>query len=147
MVSEITYSYNSKMDLSGSPTIRSSQDAVNIFLSKWETNHLEIQESCYLLLLNRANKVKGCVLISKGGHSGTVVDAKMIFSIALKTMSASIVLAHNHPSGNMQPSAADLQLTKKLKSAGEFLDMPLLDHVIISPYGNAYYSFADSGTL
>ena len=89
-----------------------------------------LHEEFWILLLNKANKVLNKVLISKGGQSATVVDAKVIFKAALEHNASSIILAHNHPSGNLKPSQADLDLTKKLKSAGNLLDINVLDHLV-----------------
>lgn len=145
-VSEISFRYEQRVFLTESPTIRSSQDAETIFRRRWQIGTMSMYESSYILFLNRANKVKGINLLSVGGMSGTVVDAKQIFARALATMSASVILAHNHPSGNLQPSGADISLTKKLVEAGKVMDLPLLDHLILSPY-DGYYSFADEGRI
>lgn len=102
-------------------------------------------ESFYILLLNRANKIIRHVEISEGGISGTVADPKKIFKMALENNATSIILSHNHPSGSVKPSDADIRLTKKLKSAGEMLDVPVLDHIIIGD--EKYYSFADEGII
>ncbi len=102
-------------------------------------------EAFFILLLNRANKVIRQVQISEGGLSGTVADPKKIFKIALENNASSVVLCHNHPSGNIQPSDADLSLTRKLKSAGDMLDLPVVDHIILGE--EKYYSFADEGRL
>ena len=102
-------------------------------------------EEFWVILLNRANAVMRKVAISQGGVAGTVADPKMMFKEALEQLASSIILVHNHPSGNRQPSAADLALTKKLRQAGEFLDLPVLDHLIYTDRG--YYSFADEGIL
>ena len=103
-------------------------------------------EEFWIILLNRANKVISKEQISTGGVSGTVVDAKIVFRKALETaLASSIILCHNHPSGNTQPSQADFDLTKKLKEAGATLDVLVLDHLIIAESG--YYSFADEGKL
>ena len=106
---------------------------------------MEFKEEFYVILLNRANKVLGWYKVSEGGMSGTVVDPKLIFSIALKGLACSIVLAHNHPSGNLQPSSQDITLTKRLKAAGELLEIPVLDHLILSNEG--FYSFSDEGMM
>lgn len=98
-----------------------------------------------MLFLNRANKVLGYYLISVGGITGTVVDTRSIFQTALKANACSIILAHNHPSGNPLPSDADKLITRKLKEAGEVLDINLLDHLILLPEG--YTSMADEGML
>lgn len=84
------------------------------------------------MLLNRMNKVLGIYLISVGGFAGTVCDPKVVFQAALKTNASSIILAHNHPSGNLKPSDADLQLTEKLKKGGKLLDIAVLDHLILT---------------
>lgn len=102
-------------------------------------------EEFWVLLMNRANRIISSNLVSKGGQAGTIADPKIIFNIALENHAASIILAHNHPSGNLNPSQADLDLTKKMHSAGQLLDLPVLDHLIISDHG--FLSFADEGLL
>lgn len=104
-----------------------------------------LHEEFWILVLNRSNKVLSKHLISKGGQAGTVADPKVIFKTAIENHASSIILAHNHPSGNPEPSAADVQLTKKLCSAGIMLDIPVLDHLIFTNVG--YYSFADESML
>ncbi len=125
------------------PQITGSSDAWNVIAPiLMDLNH----EEFWIILLNRANKVIGKEQISSGGVAGTVVDAKMIFRTALEKGPASgIILAHNHPSGNLKPSQADIDITKKLKQAGVNLDINVLDHLIIA--GQSYYSFADDGAL
>lgn len=98
-----------------------------------------------IILLNRANRVLGIVPISVGGTAGTVADPKVIFVSALKCNASSVILCHNHPSGNLKPSQADIELTRKLKAAGQFLDLPVLDHIILTK--DAYFSFADEGMM
>ena len=102
-------------------------------------------EQFWVLYLNRANQVLKPEMISSGGVSGTVVDAKLVFKKALEALASNIILAHNHPSGNARPSTQDLQLTKKIKSAGETLDIPVLDHIIFTDEG--YFSFADESLI
>lgn len=102
-------------------------------------------EEFWVLLLNRANMVLSCEQISKGGMTGTIADPKVIFKIALMKGACSIILAHNHPSGNTKPSEADISLTKKLAAAGNQLDIGVLDHLIVCDAG--YYSFADEGMI
>ena len=102
-------------------------------------------EEFWVILLNRANVVMKKESISMGGVAGTVADPKIIFKKALEQLASSIILVHNHPSGNTKPSAADIALTKKMKEAGQFLDLPILDHIIFTD--SDYYSFADEGTL
>lgn len=119
-----------------------SKDIYNL-LSRYfsDLNH----EEFWILLLNRANNVLSQHLISKGGQGGTIADPKIIFKSALENNAASIILAHNHPSGNLKPSQADINLTKKLREAGSFLDIPVLDHLIFTD--TSYFSFADEGIL
>lgn len=102
-------------------------------------------ESFYILMLNRANKVIREIQISEGGLSGTVADPKKIFKLALEQNASAIILCHNHPSGNIKPSDADIKLTHKLRNAGEMLDLPVIDHIILGEEN--YYSFADEGKL
>ena len=98
-----------------------------------------------VLLLNRANKTLGWSRISVGGVNGCVADPRIIFQTALKANASSIIVSHNHPSGNCEPSQSDIALTNKLRDAGNFLDIQVLDHVILTSEG--YYSFADEGIL
>ena len=102
-------------------------------------------EEFWILMLNRANKLISDKRISSGGISGTVVDAKMIFKPALEQSASSIILCHNHPSGNRSPSAEDVALTRKIKDAGKALDINVYDHIIVC--NDTYYSFADEGLL
>jgi DNA repair protein RadC len=102
-------------------------------------------EEFWILLLNRSSLVLKKELISRGGVSGTVVDSKIIFKTAIENLASSVILCHNHPSGNTKPSEQDIQITKKLKEAGRLLEIPVLDHVIVSETG--YYSFADEGIM
>ena len=102
-------------------------------------------EEFWVILLNRANVVMKKLPVSTGGVAGTVADPKIIFKQAIEHLASAIVLVHNHPSGNLKPSSADTTLTKKMKEAGSFLDLPILDHLIFADTG--YYSFADEGVL
>ncbi|MES2630188.1 MAG: DNA repair protein RadC, partial [Bacteroidota bacterium] len=124
------------------PTVISSNDAfkeLSPVLS--DLNH----EEFWVLLLNRSNKLKERILISKGGLTGTIVDLRIIFKTAIHALATGIVLAHNHPSGNLKPSQQDLDLTKKLVTASRLLDIQIMDHLIVA--GTQYYSFADNGKI
>ncbi|WP_367389064.1 RadC family protein [Lewinella sp. LCG006] len=140
-VSEVKLVYNSKVKPEDRPQIRKSQDAYWIFEANWG-DQIELLETFNCLLLDRANRVMAFCPISKGGIVGTVVDLRLVFATALKARATSIILAHNHPSGNLFPSNADIALTEKFKQAGDILDIPVLDHLILTPQGK-YYSFAD----
>jgi DNA repair protein RadC len=102
-------------------------------------------EYFYIILLNRSNRVMKKQLISQGGTAGTIVDAKIVFKIALEHLAQSIILVHNHPSGNTSPSEQDKRLTERLVKIGRELDLTVLDHVIFADSG--YFSFADDGSL
>ncbi len=124
------------------PQIRSSRDGYKLLAPLlMDLPH----EEFWVLLLNRANRVIGREQISIGGTSGTVVDAKVIFRKALEGQASALILVHNHPSGNLRPSQADIDITKKLRIGGKSLDISILDHLIISDRG--YFSFADEGIL
>ena len=144
-VAEIQLSYKFKVKPSQRPNITSSKEAYEIFLENWDEDKLEFVEQFKILLLNRANKVLGIYEVSTGGVSATIADPKLIFAAAIKANASAIILSHSHPSGNLKPSDADLRLTKKLKDGGMFLEISILDHVIVTSEG--YYSFADEGLM
>ena len=144
-VAEITLSYSSELCVTSLPQIHCSQDAHEIFRTLWNKN-IGVQEEFNLLLLNRSNKVIGFINLSKGGISSTIVDLKIAFAAVLKSCSSSIVLAHNHPSGNLNPSTQDISLTEKFVEAGKLLEIKILDHLILTP-DNQYYSFLDNGLI
>ena len=102
-------------------------------------------EEFYIILMNRANKVLDKIRISQGGISGTVIDVRIILKHAIINAASSLILCHNHPGGNVQPSEADRQITNKVKDAGKFMDVQVLDHIIIGE--DNFYSFADEGSL
>jgi DNA repair protein RadC len=124
------------------PKITSSKDIFDLL--KGDLLDLP-HEAFWIVLLNRANKVIRKQQISHGGVAGTVADPKIIFKIALEELASGVILAHNHPSGNLTASQADLDLTKKLKESGKMLEIQILDHIIIA--GKKYLSFADEGLL
>ncbi len=125
------------------PQITKSRDAFDI-LNK-NLGDLA-QEAFWVLILNQKNEVLDEIFISQGGLTATVVDAKKIFQQVLTYQRATgIILAHNHPSGNLQPSQADINLTKKIQAAGKVLDINVLDHIIVG--ANAYYSFLDDDMM
>lgn len=128
--------------VSEKPILSSSKEAYNIICSELiDLPH----EEFWVIYLNRANKLIKKMAIGKGGISGTVADGKIIFKTALELLASSIILCHNHPSGNLQPSKEDKILTQKIKEAGLLLDIQLLDHIIVA--ANTYFSFADEGIL
>ena len=144
-VQELKLVYKQKYKPSDRPKINSSQDCYNVLLSQWNTEIMGFIEEFKILLLNRANRVIGCYDVSTGGTCGTVADPKVIFAVALKCGASAIILGHNHPSGNLKPSQADINLTQKICSSGSMLDIAILDHIILSSEG--YFSFADEGFM
>ncbi len=142
-VAEISISYSSMNN--HKQKITSSLNAYSILVNSWSINTIEIQEEFKILLLNNSNEVLGIYPMSKGGITGTVVDIRLIFAVVLKCNATGILLAHNHPSGKLKPSEADISITKKIKSAASIMDICLLDHLIITK--NGYYSFIDEGIL
>ena len=124
------------------PKITSSRDAAHTM--QVIIGHLE-HEEFWVLYLNNSNKIVAKVQISKGGLTATLVDVRLVFKSALEVAAVGIIVCHNHPSGKLQPSTADKQLTSKIKAAGITLDIKLLDHLIITE--KAYFSFADEGLL
>ena len=144
-VAEIQLSYKSTVKPSLRPKITSSKDAYDVLMQGWDASKLEFVEQFKVLLLNRANKVLGVFEVSSGSATGTVADPKLIFAAAIKTNACGIILAHNHPSGNLQPSHADIDLTRRMKEGGKLLEIQVLDHLILTSEG--YYSFADEGLM
>jgi len=114
-------------------------------LATWNPYTIELFEEFKVLFLNNSNKALGIYEISSGGITGTVVDVRLIFSAALKANATALIMIHNHPSGQLKASEADIQITWKVKETGKLLDITLLDSLIITP--ESYHSFADGGAL
>lgn len=143
-ISEVELRYKSKVKASERPKIAQSTDAYAILMQYWDDNKIDFVEQFKVLLLNQANRVLGICDIATGGITATVADIRIILVAALKANACGIILAHNHPSGNLTPSSPDKEMTAKIKEAGAYLDIKVLDHLIVSREG--YYSFADEGT-
>lgn len=124
--------------------ISGSQDSAD-YIRQFYEGDIEIFESFFILLLNRQNMTIGYAKISQGGVAGTTVDAKIVIKYIVDTLASAVILCHNHPSGNLKPSAEDIMLTEKLASAAKLVDSQVLDHIILTP--NSFYSFADSGLI
>lgn len=122
--------------------ITSSDDAYNVIRQFWHDD-IEIYESFFVLLLNRANVTIGWAKISQGGITGTVADPKLIVKYAVDSLASGVILAHNHPSGNLTASAADIEITEKIKKALSYIDSTLMDHLILAPDG--YVSMKECG--
>lgn len=144
-VAEVELVYKTKVKASERPKISSVKDCYKLLKELWNENTIEMQEEFKVLLLNRGNKVIGIYEASAGGITGTVADPRLILAAAIKSLAVSIILSHNHPSGNLKPSRADEELTQKIKVAASYHDIKVIDHIIITSEG--YYSFADEGVL
>jgi len=144
-LSEIKLYY--KPRIAAKPKINCSIDAYANALKFYDKNIIALQEQFIILYLNRANSVLGAHQLFTGGLTGTIADIRLIMGIALKSMACGIIISHNHPSGNLNPSEADRTLTEKVKKACDLMDIKLYDHIIVSPYEGAYYSFADEGLI
>ena len=142
---EITLKY--KTGLQKNVKIASSKDTYELLMSFYDQDTIELTESFICIFLNKGNRSLGWIKISSGGIAGTVADPKIIMATALGCGASSIILSHNHPSGRREPSDPDIRLTKRLKEGAIFLDMIILDHIIIGAGDTNYYSFADEGTL
>jgi DNA repair protein RadC len=125
--------------------IMNSKDAADLFRKVWDNDSLLIYESMLCIFLNRQNNTIGWFKISQGGLSGTMVDNKLILATALKCLASGVIICHNHPSGNLNPSEADTNVTKRLSEACKLMDMQLIDSVILTE--ETYFSYADEGLI
>lgn len=142
-LSEIEIKYTS--NIGKRVKVSTSLDAYEVFRGMWDISTIELREEMKVILLNRDNVVLGVYTLSTGGVASTVVDKRLIFGVALKCNASGIIIAHNHPSGNVEPSTADKKLTKEIKDVGCLMDVFLLDHLIIIK--DDYFSFSDVGIL
>ena len=145
-LNEIKLRYTTKRKATDWIKISSSKQAAEAIYKNWDKDDIATFETFKILLLNNSNQIKGVFQVSQGGITGTLVDVRLIFAVALKSLAVGMILTHNHPSGTLHPSEADKSITHKIKSAGEFLDIKVLDHIILTPSGK-YFSFANEGLL
>jgi len=144
-VSEIAVSYHPvKGDR---PVIKSCGDGYNVIRSFFPIDTIAVNEQMVVLYLNRAHRVIAAYKVSSGGITGTVGDLRLIFSVGLKSLATNFIIAHNHPSGNLEPSQQDTALTLRLKDAGKLMDINLLDHLILVPQADKYYSYAEHSMI
>lgn len=142
-VGEVKLSYKPKFK--NQQKVTCSEDAYKYMLSTYKKGTICYKEYFKVLFLNQANQILGYTLISEGGISETIADIRLIFQAALLINSVALILAHNHPSGNLKPSPEDIRLTKQVREASNFMRIKILDHIILSD--TEYYSFADEGML
>ncbi|MCF8716367.1 JAB domain-containing protein [Joostella atrarenae] len=145
-VNEIQLSYKEGFLTSHQTHIKCSKDAADLLYQSFDKHTIAMNETFKVLLLNHANGVKGIYTHSNGGITGTLVDIRIIFAVVLKSLSTSIILCHNHPSSNLKASTLDKELTRKIVKAASYMDVKILDHIILSPAGN-YLSFADESLI
>lgn len=144
-VTEVELIYKNNHVLAEQPIITTSKEAYQVFIDTWDMNKLELQEQFRMILLDHKNGVLGVTTVATGGLSSCLVDPKLVFAIALKARASGIILAHNHPSGKLVFSTPDKNLTANLADAGKLLDLPVLDHLLVTKEG--YLSLADSGLM
>jgi len=142
-ISEVSLIYRHKIKACERPKVQQSLDAYRLFRDNWDDLTINLYEEFKILLLDRAGRCMGISTISKGGFTSAIADPRHIFALALKARANSLILAHNHPSQNIEPSHSDKQITAKLVRGGELLDIPVLDHIIVTD--KKFLSFSDKG--
>ncbi len=145
-VDEVQVKYNRRTRAEERAKIQSSEESAKCVAEKMQNR--SYQETFSAMYLNKANRVLNWKEISRGGAAGTVVDLKHIFVVGIRLNASSIVLCHNHPSGNMKPSEADVKITRKIVESGKMLEMIIHDHIILGGESDVtHYSFADEGII
>lgn len=142
-VSEVELHFKNKISPRDRPQIKGSRTAYDVLLSIWDINKIELVEQFAIMLLDSQCRCLGVSKLSTGGSSACIVEPKLIFATALKAQASGIILAHNHPSGCVKPSKADIELTETLTQGAKLLGMYITDHLIISRYD--YHSFMENG--
>lgn len=142
-ISEIQVSYYP--NILNKIKITSSKILEEVLRGNWNPGSISLFEEFKAILLNNSNQTIGIVKLGEGNNKSTVIDFKRLFQVVLKTNAANIILAHNHPSGSLKPSQADIEITTKVKKGCDLLDVKLLDHVILT--SESYYSFADNSII
>ena len=135
IISEVSLAYKANQSVETLPSITSPEAAVIYLRSIWDQDTIELREEFIVILLNNAKKVLGWSRISTGGSSATIVEPSAVFQLALLGKASSIICAHNHPSGNLRASSADISLTRRLTDAGKLLGITVDDHIIITQEG------------
>ncbi|WP_134089160.1 RadC family protein [Olivibacter sp. XZL3] len=144
-MTELKVVYKPRVEEELRPKVTDSSTAYRILMNVWDLDTLWYKEDMLAMYLNTEKRVIGFAKIASGSMDCTLADVRIIYAIALKVGATAVIIAHNHPSGNKQPSNADKILTNKIKQAGKFLDVPLIDHLIVT--GNGYLSFMDEGLM
>lgn len=145
LVAEIELTYTPRIKVSDLPKVSNSREVYQLLFDTWDKTKLQFVEQFKVMLLNRAGRVLGICTLTTGTVAYTIVDPKLVFAVALKANACRIIIAHNHPAGNLIPSNSDQALTNRIKEAGRILEVLVEDHIIVSAEG--YYSFSDEGAL
>ncbi|GAB5527499.1 MAG: JAB domain-containing protein [Roseivirga sp.] len=145
MVADIKISYHPKIKIRDCAKVKNGTDAATLFRENWDDTQIGFVEEMKVMLLNRGGRVLGIAAVSKGGMGGTYCDPKVIFCTALKAGASQIILAHNHPSGEIKPSQPDLRLTRKLCDGARLLELCVLDHIILTE--DRHLAFSEEGLM
>lgn len=144
-VAKIKISYHNKIHPDNRAIVKDSKDAYDILLKGWNKNYIQIVEEAKLLMLDKRNACLGIADLFRGGVSSCVIDPKIVLATSLVSGASGIILAHNHPSGNLKPSKSDIDITRRISNGASIVGLQLLDHMIITPHG--YYSMLDNGLV
>jgi DNA repair protein RadC len=144
-LAELRVSYKSRTKFSTRKNVRNARDVVEYLRAVWDKHTLELSEQFLIVCLNGNHQAIGWVRISAGGFTQTLVDPRLVFAVALQTASSAIILAHNHPSSSLKPSPEDIQVTRRLREAGNILNVKVLDHIILTR--DSYASFVELGLM
>lgn len=142
---EVHLIYRNKTKAKDRPSVTSPDKAYNILIQNWNIDQINLLEESKILLLDNSLKLMSIASVSKGGLTGTVVDLRIAFALALKRRASCLILAHNHPSGSLTASESDISLTRKFVEAGKLLNIRLQDHLIITQ--DSYCSLANEGLI
>lgn len=144
-LAEVKLKYQCEQPLDSFPSVASPHEAVELLQKIWDNDQIQLKEEFIVLLLNNAKKCLGWCKISSGGSTATIVDPAAIFRVAILSNASSILLAHNHPSGNLKPSQADKTLTNRVEEAGKMLGITVEDHILLT--ADDYQSFKAAGIM
>jgi len=145
-LAEVTLSYNTEIPVSQQPQVTSPGRAVELLRSVWGEGQLELREEFLVLLLNNSKRCLGWAKISSGGATATIVDPAAVLRVAILANAQSVLLNHNHPSGNLEASKADITLTNRIVKSGKLLGVDVADHIILTARGG-YLSFREEGLM
>jgi DNA repair protein RadC len=141
---EVKLTYETRVKASERYRIKNAEDAAALFFKVWDRSTIEHVEEVKMIMLNRANRVLGVAHLTKGGLNGSIIDTRVILQYAIKANASAVILAHNHPSGNLGASEADIRITKTVREALKLMDIELLDHLILT-YEEKYSTIETDG--